>query len=89
MTLFSIRSHIYTEFTTIWSSTDIGLMFYVGISKALLDYVLCYCDTIALKTQKSREKNEGGRYFDYCGITTTEYKWTTHHFHQGLFVPTL
>jgi len=47
------------------------------MSKAPLDCVLCYRDTIALKTTKSREKKEGRRYFDYCGITTTEYKWTT------------
>jgi hypothetical protein len=44
------------------------------ISKAPLDYVLCYCDTIVLKTLKSRENNERRCYFDYCGITTTEYK---------------
>ena len=47
------------------------------MSKAPLDCVLCYCDTIALKTPKLREKNDGRRFFDYCGITTTEYKWTT------------
>ena len=52
-------------------------MFSGEISKAPYDCVLCYCDTIALKTPKSRENNEGRRYFDYCGITTTEYKWTT------------
>ena len=59
------------------SSTNIGLVFSGEISKVSLDCVLGYCDTIALKTPKSREKNEGRRYFDYCGITTTEYKWTT------------
>jgi hypothetical protein len=47
------------------------------MSRAPLDCVLCYCDTIALKTPKSREKDDSRRYFDYCGITTTEYKWTT------------
>ena len=47
------------------------------MSNESLDYVLCYCDTITLKTPKSREKNEGRRYLDYCGIITTEYKWTT------------
>jgi hypothetical protein len=50
------------------------------ISKAPLDYVLCFCNTIALKTPKSQEKNDDRRYFDYCGITTTEYKWTTKRF---------
>jgi hypothetical protein len=30
-----------------------------------------------LLTTKSRENNDGRRYFDYCEITTTEYKWTT------------
>src|SRR5450759_3882746 len=59
------------------SSTDIELVFSGEMSKSPLDCVLCYRDTIALKTPKSREKNEGRRYFDYCGITTTEYKWTT------------
>src|SRR5450759_4603167 len=63
-----------------WSSTDIELVFSGEMSKASLDCVLCYRDTIALKTPKSREKNEGRRYFDYCGITTTEYKWTTRFF---------
>jgi hypothetical protein len=29
------------------------------------------------KTPKSREKNDVRRHFDYCGITTTEYRWTT------------
>ena len=47
------------------------------MSKAPLDCVLCYCDTITLKTPKSREKDESRHYFDYCGVTTTEYKWTT------------
>jgi uncharacterized surface protein with fasciclin (FAS1) repeats len=56
------------------------------ISKALLDCVLCYCDTIALKTPKSREKNEGRRFFDYCGITTTEYKWTTSNLARALII---
>jgi len=56
------------------SSTNIGLVFSGEISKVSLDCVLGYCDTIALKTPKSREKNEGKCYFDYCGITTTEYK---------------
>jgi len=46
--------------------------------KAPFDYVLYYCDTITLKTPKSREKNEGRRYLDSCGIITTEYKWTTY-----------
>ena len=59
------------------SSTDIELVFSGEMSNAPLDCVLCYRDTITLKTPKSREKNEGRRYFDYCGITTTEYKWTT------------
>ena len=59
------------------SFTDIELVFSGEMSKAPLDCILCYRDTIALKTPKSREKNEGRRYFDYCGITTTEYKWTT------------
>ena len=45
--------------------------------KAPFDYVLYYCDTIILKTPKSREKNEGRRYLDSCGIIITEYKWTT------------
>ena len=62
------------------SSTDIELAFLRKISKALFDCVLCYCDTIALKTPKSREKNDGRRYFDDCEITTTEYKWTTNLF---------
>src|SRR5450759_4348480 len=59
------------------SSTDIELVFSGEMSKSPRDCVLCYRDTIALKTPKSREKNEGRRYFDYCEITTTEYKWTT------------
>jgi len=41
------------------------------------DGVLMLLNTIAQKTPKSQEKNEGRRSFDYCGITTTEYKWTT------------
>ena len=61
-------------FPKIRSSTDIELVVYGEIFKAPLDYVLCYCDTIALKTPKSREKNDCRRHFDYCGITTTEYK---------------
>ena len=47
------------------------------ILNATFDGVLILLHTIALKTPKSRENNEGRRYFDYCGITTTEYKWTT------------
>ena len=66
-----------------WSSTDIELVFLGEISKAPHDCVLCYCDTIALKTPKSREKNDCRRYFDYCGITTTEYKWTTYAFRMN------
>ena len=50
------------------------------MSNEPLDYVSCYCDTITLKTPKSREKNEGRRYLDYCEIITTEYKWTTNYF---------
>ncbi|HZY25889.1 MAG TPA: hypothetical protein VFE71_08695 [Bacteroidales bacterium] len=60
-------------------------MFSREISKAPLDCVLCFCDTIALKTPTSREKNDARRYFDYCGITTTEYKWTTKPFETELF----
>ena len=67
----------YPVLQKIRSSTDIWLVFSGKISKALLDFVLCYCYTTDLKTPNSREKNEGRRYFDYCGITTTEYKWTT------------
>ena len=66
-----------------WSSTDIELVFLGEMSKAPTDCVLCYCDTIALKTPKSREKNDCRRYFDYCGITTTEYKWTTYAFRMN------
>ena len=58
----------------------------VGNIQSPLDCVLCYCDMIALKTPKSREKNEGRRYFDYCGITTTEYKWTTQSLPYNFFV---
>jgi len=50
------------------------------ISNADFDCVLCFYDTIALKTPKSREKKEDRRYLDYCGKTTTEYKWTTYVF---------
>jgi hypothetical protein len=38
---------------------------------------LFVCNTIALKTPKSRDKNDGRLFLDYSGITTTEYKWTT------------
>jgi len=43
------------------SSTDIELVFSGEMSNAPLDCVLCYRDTITLKTPKSREKNEGSR----------------------------
>jgi hypothetical protein len=44
------------------------------IPNVTFDGVLMLLHTIYLKTSKSREKNEGRRYFDYRGITTTEYK---------------
>jgi len=47
------------------------------ISNTPFAHVLMLLHTIALKTPKSQEKNEGRRSFDYCGITKTEYKWTT------------
>jgi hypothetical protein len=45
--------------------------------KATKDCVLKLWRHVTLQSPKSREKNEGRRYFDYCEITTTEYKWTT------------
>ena len=48
------------------------LVFSGKIFKVPFDCFLCYCNTITLKTPKSREKNEGRRYLDYCGIITTK-----------------
>jgi hypothetical protein len=47
------------------------------ISNAPFAHVLKLWGTVTLRTPNSREKNESRRYFDYCGITTSEYKWTT------------
>ena len=47
------------------------------ILNVTFDGVLMLLHTITLKIPKSREKNECRRYFDYRGITSTEYKWTT------------
>jgi hypothetical protein len=53
------------------------VVFQIEFSTWLLMAFWCFCNTIALKPPKSREKNEGRRYFYYLEITTTEYKWTT------------
>ena len=67
----------FKQVQIIGSSTNIGLLFSGKISNAPFAHVLKLWGTVTLQTPNSRKKNESRRYFDYCGITTTEYKWTT------------
>ena len=59
------------------SSTYIGLVFSGKISNAPLAHVLMLWRHSNSTNAKLREKNEIRRYYDYFGIITTEYKWTT------------
>jgi hypothetical protein len=62
-----------------------GLVFYSKIFNASFAHVLMLWRTVTLQTLNSLEKNESRHYFDYCGIITTEYKWTTHSLRIRLF----
>ena len=56
------------------SSTDKGLVFSGNISNAPFAHVLKLWRHVTLQSPNSREKSESRRYFDYCGIISTEYK---------------
>ncbi|HZK70139.1 MAG TPA: hypothetical protein VFD03_01285, partial [Clostridia bacterium] len=77
VTLLSSGEFLFCTIILYWSSTDNGLVFSGKISNAPFANVLKLWRHETLQSPNSREKSESRRYFDYCGIITTEYKWTT------------
>jgi len=75
-----------THFYWNWSSTDNGLVFSGKISNAPFAHVLKLWRHVTLQSPNSLEKSEIRRYFDYCGIISTEYKWTTWIFRQPVIL---